>query len=117
MPGSQIPKSLPDLAFSVSFPRLSWFEWRNISNGSNRNVCKAPSFQDAFATTVCSNRRCSQSGLLEEQLACLARQAKQLDGLTDGRQCGSLDILDPPKYTILLPAQRGSVPVEKHREG
>src|SRR5690242_5065685 len=37
--GSQISNSRPDPAFSVSFLELSWFEWRKISNGSNRTVC------------------------------------------------------------------------------
>jgi len=41
--GSQIPSWRPDPAFSFSFLELSWFEWRKISNGSNRAVCKAPS--------------------------------------------------------------------------
>ncbi|PYT16496.1 MAG: hypothetical protein DMG59_10380 [Acidobacteria bacterium] len=38
MPGSQIPNSRPDPVSSFSFLQLSWFEWRKISNGSNRAV-------------------------------------------------------------------------------
>jgi hypothetical protein len=52
MPGSQIFNSRPDPAFSFSFLELSRFERRKISNGSNRDVCNAPSFQAAFSTTV-----------------------------------------------------------------
>src|SRR5207249_10317530 len=53
---SQIPNSRPDPVSSFSFLQLSWFEWRKISNGSNRAVRNAPSFQAAFSTTVYAPR-------------------------------------------------------------
>jgi hypothetical protein len=59
---SQTAKSRPDPLFSFSFLELSWFEWRKISNGSNRAVCNAPFFQAAFSTTLWSKRRCSTAG-------------------------------------------------------
>ena len=59
---SQIPNSRPDPVSSFSFLQLSWFEWRKISNGSNRAVRNAPSFQAAFSTIIWSNRRCSTAG-------------------------------------------------------
>jgi hypothetical protein len=46
-----------NIEFSFSFPELSWFKWRRISNGSNSFVCNTPHFQAAFSRTVWSNPR------------------------------------------------------------
>ena len=53
------------------------------------------------------------AGLLEEQLARPARQAKHIEGLIDRRQRGFLNILDLAEQTILLSAQRGSLLIEE----
>jgi hypothetical protein len=105
MPGSQTSKSRPDPTFSFSFLQLSRFEWRKISNGSNRAVCNAPFFQAAFSTTVWSNRRCSEAGCSRNKLARPARQPQHVDGLIDGGWCGLLDILDLAQQTTLLLVQ------------
>ncbi|MGO9242494.1 MAG: hypothetical protein ACLQBJ_16955 [Bryobacteraceae bacterium] len=52
-------------------------------------------------------------GLLQEQLACPARQAQHVYGLIDGGRRGLLDILDLPLQPVLLGAPSNRLLVEK----